>query len=224
MIAKLFTRTAIWLAGMALLLFAPAGTWHWPGAWIFLGISAASGIGMGLWLARSDPDLLEQRMGPPLQRGQQAADKLLIVVLMLGVCAWFAVMGFDVGHRHSEMPSAAAIAGAGAVIACMYVAFLTFRANTFAAPVVRVQHERGQRVIDTGPYAVVRHPMYAGALLYFIGVPLLLGSWLGLLAAPLLAALLAARIVLEERTLRAELPGYAGYTARVPRRLLPGLW
>jgi protein-S-isoprenylcysteine O-methyltransferase Ste14 len=224
MIGKLLVRTAFWLAGMALLLFVPAGTLRWPGAWAFLAISAASGIGIGAWLAHADPALLEQRMAPPLQADQPAADKIIIGLLILALCGWFALMGYDVGHRLSTMPVAAGFAGAGAVIACMLVATLVFRANTFAAPVVRVQGERGQRVIDTGPYAVVRHPMYAGALLYFIGAPLLLGSWLGLLGAPVLALLLALRIVYEESTLRAGLPDYAGYAARVRWRLVPGLW
>lgn len=224
MTSKLLVRTAFWLTGMALLLFVPAGTIDWPGAWAFLAISAASGIGIGLWLARADPALLEQRMAPPLQTDQPATDKLIVGLLMLAVCAWFAVMGYDVGHRHSALPTAAALIGAAGVIGCMLVASFVFNANTFAEPVVRVQRDRGQHVVDTGPYAVVRHPMYAGALLYFIGVPLLLGSQLGLAVAPILALLLAVRIVYEEQTLRAGLPAYADYETRVRSRLIPGVW
>ncbi len=122
------------------------------------------------------------------------------------------------------MPLPLRLVGVAAMLMCLYVVFLTMRTNTFAAPVVRVQTERQQRVIDSGPYAVVRHPMYVGAILYFLDVPLLLGAWLGLAVAPLVIALIAVRIVLEEATLRAGLPGYADYTQRVRWRLLPGVW
>ena len=98
------------------------------------------------------------------------------------------------------------------------------RENSFAAPVIRLQTERGHRVISTGPYAIVRHPMYSGTVLFFVGAPLLLGSWWGVAMSPLLAVLFAGRIVIEERALTAGLPGYADYTARVRYRLVPGLW
>jgi protein-S-isoprenylcysteine O-methyltransferase Ste14 len=99
-----------------------------------------------------------------------------------------------------------------------------FRENSFAAPVVRIQSEREQRVIDTGPYAVVRHPMYAMGLLYIVGIPLLLGSWLGLAAAPLFLIGLVPRSLMEERILRRDLPGYGDYMARVRFRLIPEIW
>ena len=114
--------------------------------------------------------------------------------------------------------------GAVLIALCMYVFYLTFRENTHAAPVVKIQTERGHRVVTTGPYALVRHPMYAGALLLFVGVPLLLGSWYGLAAALVMIALLVARIVMEERTLTNELPGYREYAERVRWRLIPGIW
>jgi protein-S-isoprenylcysteine O-methyltransferase Ste14 len=99
-----------------------------------------------------------------------------------------------------------------------------FQENSFAAPVVRLQSERGQHVIDTGPYALVRHPMYAAALLYLAGMPLLLGSWYGLAVVPLFLVGLAPRAVAEEKLLNRELPGYAEYMARVRYRLIPGIW
>jgi protein-S-isoprenylcysteine O-methyltransferase Ste14 len=98
------------------------------------------------------------------------------------------------------------------------------RENSFAAPVVKVQAERGHRVIDTGPYAHVRHPMYSGTVLFFFGMPLLLGSWWGVILAPLFVGLFAIRAGIEERALLAGLPGYADYTARVRYRLVPGIW
>ncbi len=98
------------------------------------------------------------------------------------------------------------------------------RKNSFAAPVVKVQAERGHRVIDSGPYAHVRHPMYSGTVLFFVGVPLLVGSWWGVVLAPLFAGLFAVRAGIEERALLSGLPGYAEYTAKVRYRLLPGIW
>jgi protein-S-isoprenylcysteine O-methyltransferase Ste14 len=99
-----------------------------------------------------------------------------------------------------------------------------FRVNSFAAPVIKVQAARDHHVISTGPYAFVRHPMYSGVMLFFLGVPLLVGSWWGLAIAPLFAVLFAVRARIEERALLAGLPGYADYAARVRYRLLPGIW
>jgi protein-S-isoprenylcysteine O-methyltransferase Ste14 len=114
----------------------------------------------------------------------------------------------------------------GAVLLCItfYAMWRVMRENSFAAPVVKVQRERGHKVVSTGPYALVRHPMYAGIIPLLIGTPLLLGSWWGLIAAPLLLILLAIRAVLEEETLKAELEGYKDYAARVRFRLIPYLW
>jgi protein-S-isoprenylcysteine O-methyltransferase Ste14 len=100
----------------------------------------------------------------------------------------------------------------------------TFAANSFAAPQIRLQAERGQRVIDTGPYAFVRHPMYAGGAVYLLGMALLLGSWWGLLGAALLIVTFGLRAVGEEKMLRAGLAGYEDYARRVPYRFLPGVW
>jgi protein-S-isoprenylcysteine O-methyltransferase Ste14 len=107
---------------------------------------------------------------------------------------------------------------------CMILVWQVFRSNSFAAPQVRIQAERGQHVVTDGPYRIVRHPMYAAALFYFLGAPLLLGSWWGLLPVPFFMASLGARAVGEERMLRQGLPGYDDYTRRVRFRLIPGIW
>jgi len=107
---------------------------------------------------------------------------------------------------------------------CMIVVWQTFRFNTFAAPQVRMQKDRAHQVITGGPYSIVRHPMYAGALLLFVGTPLLLGSWWGLLFVPVAVVGIGIRAVGEERMLRRELPAYDRYAQQVRFRLLPGLW
>jgi protein-S-isoprenylcysteine O-methyltransferase Ste14 len=124
----------------------------------------------------------------------------------------------------SDMPVWLQWIGALMIVGCLILVVFTFRENTYAAPVVRVQSERGHDVVTTGPYGYVRHPMYSGALLYLAGVPLLLGSWIGLAMTPLFIAMLGARTIMEERTLMTGLRGYADYVARVRYRFMPGIW
>jgi protein-S-isoprenylcysteine O-methyltransferase Ste14 len=224
LIRKLVLRTTIWLILLGLLLFGAAGTLRWPQAWIYLAWAAAISFGGGLWLARHDPALLNERLGSVIQRDQKGWDKLFMVMVLVLWFAWFALMGLDVRYRWSHVPLYFQIIGFLLLILGCYLVWLTFRANSFAAPVVKIQKERSHRVISSGPYAYVRHPMYAGALLINIGAPLLLGSWWGLLAGALFTALIGVRAVLEERMLRAELVGYVDYANRVRYRLVPYLW
>jgi protein-S-isoprenylcysteine O-methyltransferase Ste14 len=210
---------------MAQLLFYPAGNWHWPHAWVLLAIFALGSAGFGAWLVRRDPALLASRLGPLLQRGQPLWDKVFLLTFVLIWSAWLALMAVDAQRWHtSDLPLWLNVVGGTLLVVGFFATVLVFRENSFAAPVIRVQSERGQRVIDTGPYAVVRHPMYAAAILYLIGIPLLLGSWLGLMLVPLMIAGMAPRAVFEERLLRRELQGYDDYTTRVRYRLIPGVW
>src|SRR5262249_49585367 len=146
---------------------------------------------------------------PPIQRGQPRGDKVFMLVLMVLWVAWLIFMALDaVRLRLSHVPIWAQVVGAALIFVGMYAFFVTFRENSFAAPVVKIQKERGQTVISTGPYSYVRHPLYAVASVLFIGTPLLLGSAWGLAFAPVWIALLAFRIPIEERALRNELDGY----------------
>jgi protein-S-isoprenylcysteine O-methyltransferase Ste14 len=146
----------------------------------------------------------------------------LLLVLSL---AWLVFISADAVRFHWS-PEPAWLQGVGVVIllSSFNLFFLTFRENSYLSTVVRVQTERGHSVISTGPYQYVRHPMYAGFLLFMIGTPLFLGSWYGVLLGLAFMLLLARRAVLEERTLRAALPGYADYMARVKYRLVPYVW
>jgi protein-S-isoprenylcysteine O-methyltransferase Ste14 len=218
-------QTLLWLAAMGALLFLPAGGLHWPGAWAFLAEMAGLGLASGLWLARRDPGLLAERLAPPLQRQQSPADRALMAVFLLLWVGWLAAMGFETRwHGPAQLPPWAQAVGALLVALGLGIACLAFRANSFAVPVVKLQKDRGQRVATGGAYGWVRHPMYAGALVFLLGTPLLLGAWRGLAWVPVLGALLAWRIVLEENLLRAGLEGYAEYAARVRYRLIPGIW
>jgi protein-S-isoprenylcysteine O-methyltransferase Ste14 len=213
------------LAVLAALLFGPAGTLGWPAAWAFLAILAGASAVIEVMLLRHDPALLSERLRFPIQSGQARWDKLWIAVFVPLFLAWLPLMGLDaVRLGWSHVPLWLQGVGGGAVVACFYISYLVYRENSFLAPVVKLQADRGQHVVSTGPYAHVRHPLYAAAVLFLIGTALLLGSWSGLAGAVVLVAALALRAVLEERMLAADLPGYAGYMRQVKYRLVPGVW
>jgi protein-S-isoprenylcysteine O-methyltransferase Ste14 len=223
-IAKLVLQNLIWIVAMGALLLVPAGTLHWPEAWVFLGTIAVLGISGGLWLAKTDPALLAERMRPMMQHNQPAADKKFMLAFGFVALVWFLAIGVDHRYHASDVPLALQALGWITLVSSTGFIMWVMRENSFAAPVVKLQTERGHRVISTGPYAWVRHPMYSGTILFFIGAPLLLGSWWGLAMSPLFFLLFAIRADIEERALVAGLPGYADYTARVRYRLVPGLW
>lgn len=225
MIARMVRQSVLWHAFLAVLLFVPAGTLAWPEGWIFLVLMAVCGTAVSVWLARHDPALLAERMAPPIQRGQKTWDKVLLTGVIVLSIVWLAFMPLDAVRFHwSHVPVWLQVIGAACVVVCFWIWLLTFRANSFAAPVVKIQKERAQRVVSTGPYGLVRHPMYGGAILYFLGIPLLLGSWYGLAFAPVFIATFAVRAVMEEQVLRAELDGYGDYAAHVRYRLIPLVW
>jgi protein-S-isoprenylcysteine O-methyltransferase Ste14 len=224
MIRKWLFQTFAWIVLFAVLLFVPAGTLHWPGAWVFLGFMTASSLGFGGWLARRDPALLAERMRSPIQRDQPADDKKLLAVFFLVILIWFVTMGLDERFHPDRMPAAWQVLGLALLILSSCFIMWVFLENSFAAAVVRLQSERGHHVISTGPYAFVRHPMYSAAVLFMVGIALLLGSWWGTAMSPVFAILFGIRIRIEEQTLVTGLPGYAEYAARVHYRLVPGLW
>jgi protein-S-isoprenylcysteine O-methyltransferase Ste14 len=224
MIAKLLLQNTIVVIAMGALLFAAAGSLDWPAAWVMLIVSAILGPACGLWLAKTDPALLAERMRPTFQANQPAADKIFMLIFFLVLLLWFVAIGLDRRANASDVPLP--LQALGLAMYLLSIAFImwVFRENSFAAPVVKVQAERHQRVISSGPYAFVRHPMYSGIMLYFLGIPLLLGSWWGVAFAPVFAVLFAIRARIEERALVEGLPDYADYAARVRYRLVPGLW
>jgi len=225
MLASLVIKTALWLAFMAAVLFVPAGTVAWPQAWVFLIEMGVTGGIITAWLYVHDPALLAQRMASPVQREQAPWDRIFMIGVMLFFCAWLVIMGLDAVRFHtSHVPVWLQVLGAAGILVSQYVFWLVFRANSYAAPVVKIQKDRGQTIVTTGPYAYVRHPMYAGAIPFLLGTPLLLGSWYGLGLALILIVAFGFRAVLEERTLSAQFPEYAAYAARVRYRLIPLLW
>jgi protein-S-isoprenylcysteine O-methyltransferase Ste14 len=209
---------------MALPLFLAAGTLAWPAGWIYL-ILLSGWLFIGiLLLLKYNPGLLAERINvsPP---NQKAWDKVFVVLLNLFVFASLVLMALDAVRFHwSHMPLWLQVVGAIALVVSFILMSLVFRENSYLSATVRIQEERGQTVISTGPYHYVRHPLYAGGLFMFLGAPLLLGSWYGLLLTLLFLPALLVRAVLEERTLLHELPGYAAYMAQVKYRLIPHVW
>ena len=224
MIEKWLLQSIIWIVAMGAILLVSAGTLRWPAAWVFLGAMAVIGLSCGLWLARTDPALLAERMRPMLRNDQPAADKKFVIAFGIVALIWLVTIGMDQRMHGSDVPIA--LQGLGLAMLLLSTIFIMWvmRENSFAAAVVRLQTERGHRVVSTGPYAFVRHPMYSGTVPFFVGVPLLLGSWWGVAMAPLFVMLFVIRVAIEERVLIAGLPGYADYAAQVRYRLVPGLW
>jgi len=223
--ARMLIQTVVWLAVTGVLLFGSAGTLGWPQAWIYLAEIGVLGLTSGFAIGKRDPALLRERMAAPIQKGQKSWDKSVILVLFALWMSQYVIIGLDaVRFQWSHVPLWLQVIGGLAIALGLYAFHVVLAANTFAAPVVKIQSERKHTVISTGPYAWVRHPMYAGAVPMIVGTPLLLGSWYGLIWAAAMIALLGFRAVLEEDTLKAELEGYDAYAARVRYRLVPGLW
>ena len=224
-IGQLVARIAATAVVFALALFAPAGTLAWSAGWTFLALFIGFVIGISTWLLRFDPDLLAERTRGIGMSDQESWDKALLAFAGVAFFAWLALMGLDVvRYRWSRMTSSLQLLGASLLLCSFYLFFLVFRVNTYLSPGVRVQRERAQTVVTTGPYRFVRHPMYAGFVLFTLGTTFLLGSWYGMFGAALLVVIVARRAVLEERVLRKELDGYAAYMTTVRYRLVPYLW
>jgi protein-S-isoprenylcysteine O-methyltransferase Ste14 len=209
-----------------LLLFLPAGTLHWPRLWWFIAVMAVVAPPGLLYAFRGNEGLFEERKKFPIQKGQPTSDKILVAALMLSLIASLISIPLDVFRFHllPQPGTIVSFLGLFIYLAGWFIVMLAVKANPFAAPSVKLQTDRQQIVIDTGLYSVVRHPMYAGAILMMLGLPLWLGSYAAALVALLPSAVFAVRPVFEERFLERELKGYRDYEQRVRYRLVPLVW
>ena len=207
------------------LLFIPARTIGWFAGWVFIALLCGVTLLTVRMLVRDDPELLRERMSSPVQRNQPLWDRVLLPVFLLLFVAWLILMSLDaVRFGWSDVPVWLQVLGALGVTLSSYVIYLAFRENAYLYPVVKIQEERGQSVVSTGPYRYVRHPMYSSSFVFFPATALLLGSWLGLLFSLVLIAIIILRTALEDRTLNSELAGYTEYAETVKYRLVPHLW
>jgi protein-S-isoprenylcysteine O-methyltransferase Ste14 len=220
--SRAWSSLAVLAAVMALLLFITAGTVHYWQAWVYVAVFvAASGL-TTLFLSRRDPALLERRMraGP----GAEVRPAQRVIMLAASVCyaGLFILSALDRRYGWTQVPASVALFSDLLVALGFYLIARVYRENTFTSATVEVAAD--QRVVSTGPYAIVRHPMYASALLYLGGTPTALGSYWGLAAFVAMLPFLIWRLVDEEKMLADRLPDYREYQRRVRHRLIPGIW
>jgi protein-S-isoprenylcysteine O-methyltransferase Ste14 len=221
-------NTKAWLGlivlafAMGLLLFVSAGTLHYWHAWAYLAVFFGASVFQTLYLMKHDPALLQRRLkgGPTAE--PEWSQKIIMLGASVGFIALLVVPALDHRFGWSSVSLSVVIAGDVLIAAGFYIIFLVFRENTFTSATIEIAED--QKVISTGPYAHVRHPMYAGGLLYLLGMPLALGSYWGLLALAGMMPFLIWRLYDEEQLLASKLPGYAEYQRKVMRRLVPFVW
>src|SRR5258705_1782782 len=207
---------------MGALLFGSAGTLRYWQAWVYLLLFLSLSAILTRDLLRRDPALLERRLKGGPQAERRPAQRVIMVGASLAFLSLLVVPGLDFRFRWSSVPLAGLVLGNLLFVVGFSLVGRVYRENTYTSATIEI-HE-GQRVIDTGPYAIVRHPMYSSALLYMLGTPLALGSYVGLLGFVFMALVIVWRLSDEERMLVRELPGYVEYQTRVRWRLIPGVW
>lgn len=218
-LAATMVRFTLAIPVLGALVFLPAGSLAYRNGWLFLGTILALMTAALVFLFRKDPSLLEKRLKTRERQGRQ---KLLVTLSAIAIIPIFVLPPLDWRFGWSRVP-AWIVAAATLALAAGYALFIAvLRANSFASRVIEVQE--GQKVIDSGPYAHVRHPMYSASILIYFAIPLVLGSWWGLVPALAIPPLLALRARSEEEFLRKELPGYAEYAQRVRWRFLPRVY
>jgi protein-S-isoprenylcysteine O-methyltransferase Ste14 len=207
---------------MGLAIFGAAGTTAFWRGWALMGVFAGCSGLITAWLWRHDKALLERRVRAGPGAEPDPAQNLIQALAGVAFLGSLVAPSLDFRFHGVTLPAWAAFAGDALIALGFYIVFRTFRANSFASGVVERMDD--QTLVDTGPYRLVRHPMYAGALLMFIGMPFALGSWWGLAVVPLIVGALIWRLIAEERFLVKHLAGYGEYRGRVRWRLVPGAW
>jgi protein-S-isoprenylcysteine O-methyltransferase Ste14 len=207
---------------MAALLFVPAWTFDYWQAWTFLAVYFAAAIAITVYLMKNDPQLLERRMsgGPTAEKAP--AQKIIMSITSLAFIGLLVLPALDHRFDWSRMTPLMALAGDGLVALGYLVVFFVFRQNTFTSATIELA--AGQKVVTTGLYGLVRHPMYAGGLVMLAGMPIALGSWWGLLVIGAMIPALLWRLFDEENFLAENLPGYVAYQKQMRYRLIPFVW
>ncbi len=210
------------VVALAVLIFLPAWTLHYWQAWILVAVFVACTLAITIYLMRNDPALLERRLKAGPGAEQENSQKIIQALAIVAFISIFVVSALDHRFGWSSVPPYVVALGDILIALGFYFVFLVFKENTFSSGIIEVGSE--QKVITTGPYALVRHPMYIGALVMLIGVPVALGSWWGLSTIILMVVVLVWRLLDEETFLAKRLAGYSEYQSRVRYRLLPFIW
>jgi len=221
---RLFVKVGIWFAVTFALLFGAAGTLRWPEAWIYILMQFSFSTAATLWLKKHDPALLRDRM-KFMKRSAKAWDKAIILLMTAFFIPLSILPGLDaVRYQWSHVPLPLKAIGFAGLLVASGLIFWVMKENSYLSRIVEVQKDRGHKVVTTGPYQYVRHPMYVGAIVWLFCIPLALGSWTTFIPATILVGLVVVRTLLEERTLHQELAGYTAYARTVKYRLVPGIW
>jgi protein-S-isoprenylcysteine O-methyltransferase Ste14 len=220
--ARAAVNSAKFLALLAVLLFASAGTLRFWQAWVYWGLQLAGIAATNLYMLKKDPALLERRLALDEQGEKEKVQKLVIALMRALGAATLIIAGIDRRFGWSDVPPAIVAAACAVFTAGTAVVFVVFRENSYTSSIIEVDAQ--QTVVTTGPYKVVRHPMYAGALLMGLATPLALGSYWTAIVLPASIALLVVRILAEERLLSEQLRGYKEYRRQTRSRLIPGVW
>jgi len=223
LLATIVMKGLLGLGTIGGVLFGLAGRVDWAAAWVLISLLAVYLFIGGWWFLRRDPELLQERMttAPNVPRW----DRLLVRTYWVLLPTLFATAALDAGRfRWSEMSPVVQAIGAAAIVAAFVVIWWCTAANHFLSSNARIQSERGHRVVQNGPYRFVRHPMYTSLIVLMVGLALILGSWLAVVPATLIAALLVVRTSFEDHMLTTALAGYREYANQVHERLFPGLW
>lgn len=221
---QLMVRSLIGLGIFCALLFGGAGTLAWSEGWLYIVVQVSSSMIVVLWLRSHNPELLQDRMNL-FKRIVKPWDKAIVILLIVASGPFFVLPGIDaVRYRWSDIAPLLKIIGFMGLLASSGLIFWVMKSNPYASAAVEVQRERGHTTVTTGPYRFVRHPMYAGAILWFVSTPLALGSFTTFIPGIVLTILIVVRTYLEDGTLHQELEGYTTYAKRVKSRLIPGVW
>jgi protein-S-isoprenylcysteine O-methyltransferase Ste14 len=222
-ILKTTMKVIIGIIVLLLLLFGSAGTIYWIEAWILIIIYFIYVMGSFIWLKKNNPELLKERTS---RRNEgKWWDKIILTIYTILLMFMLVICGIDAVRFHwSNLPLILKIIGFIGYIPSVIIIFLTIKENAYLSEVVRIQKDRSQQVVKTGPYKYVRHPMYSGIILMILFTPFALGSFIALIFSGLIIILFIIRTYLEDKTLQNELPGYKEYIKKVRYRLVPGLW
>ena len=219
---QMIRSSALGTLALVALMFIPAGTLNYWQGWAYLGVSIFASAPYTVYLVKYDPALLQRRLQAGPSHEKEPAQKIIVLFILAAFVTLIALPPLDFRFGWSPVSWYVSVIGDVLVALAFYFFYLVSKVNTYAAANVRV--EEGQRVVDTGVYGLLRHPMYFGALFLIIGTPLALGSWWTLLLTPVFLLLLYFRIASEEKVLKRDLAGYAEYQRKVRYRLIPFVW
>jgi protein-S-isoprenylcysteine O-methyltransferase Ste14 len=219
LIKMVLIRVILFIPAMLLIFFLPAGSFSFWQAWVYLAILFIPMLFVMNYLFKNNPKLLERRMR---MREKESTQKKIVKFSTIFFLLAFILPGFDFRWGWSHVPIVLVVFSELLVLLGYFLVFLVFKENSFTSRIVEV--EQDQKVISSGPYAIVRHPMYSGVIMMYFFTPLALGSWWALIPASFIIPTLVLRILNEELLLTRELPGYKEYTQKVKFRLMPGIW